>query len=60
MVVPDRADDTMRHLASYWETFRQKDDPKGRTDTAGDGRLRSGGCYLRACLQREGSEVVGF
>ncbi|MCG7525156.1 hypothetical protein MHW47_11990 [Streptomyces sp. OfavH-34-F] len=28
MVVLDRADDTMRHLARYWETFRQKDDPK--------------------------------
>ncbi|MFF3343221.1 hypothetical protein [Streptomyces flavidovirens] len=28
MVVLDRADDTMRHLASYWENFRQKDDPK--------------------------------
>ncbi|GHB29845.1 hypothetical protein [Streptomyces chryseus] len=28
VVVLDRADDTMRHLASYWETFRQKDDPK--------------------------------
>ncbi|GHF21687.1 hypothetical protein GCM10018789_59590 [Streptomyces werraensis] len=24
----DRADATLRHLARYWETFRQKDDPK--------------------------------
>jgi hypothetical protein len=28
MVVLDRADDTMRHLARYWETSRQKGDPK--------------------------------
>ncbi|ASQ91805.1 hypothetical protein [Streptomyces sp. 11-1-2] len=28
MVVFDEADDTLRHLARYWETFRQKDDPK--------------------------------
>ncbi|MGA5424479.1 hypothetical protein [Streptomyces lavendulocolor] len=28
MVVIDRADDTLRHLARYWETFRQEDDPK--------------------------------
>ncbi|WP_434597956.1 hypothetical protein [Streptomyces sp. A5-4] len=28
MVVLDRADTTLRHLTSYWETFRQKDDPK--------------------------------
>jgi hypothetical protein len=28
MVVIDRADDTLRHLARYWETFRQKGDPK--------------------------------
>lgn len=26
MVVIDRADATLRHLARYWETFRQKDD----------------------------------
>lgn len=28
MVVFDRADATLRHLARYWETFRQKDDPQ--------------------------------
>ncbi|WP_030989940.1 hypothetical protein [Streptomyces sp. NRRL WC-3744] len=28
MVVIDRADATLRHLARYWATFRQKDDPK--------------------------------
>ncbi|MFD7020824.1 hypothetical protein [Streptomyces sp. NPDC059928] len=28
MVVLDRADVTMRYLASYWEPFRQKDEPK--------------------------------
>ncbi|MEU7384198.1 MULTISPECIES: hypothetical protein [unclassified Streptomyces] len=28
MVVIDRADDTLRHLARYWETFRQEDDPQ--------------------------------
>jgi hypothetical protein len=28
MVVIDRADDTLRHLARYWETFRQENDPK--------------------------------
>ncbi|MFD9283641.1 hypothetical protein ACFWD7_41445 [Streptomyces mirabilis] len=28
MVVIDRADATLRHLARYWETFRQKDDPQ--------------------------------
>jgi hypothetical protein len=28
MVVIDRADATLRHLTRYWETFRQKDDPK--------------------------------
>ncbi|MFF8717357.1 hypothetical protein ACF07T_39010 [Streptomyces sp. NPDC015184] len=28
MVVLDRADTTLRHLARYWETFRQKNDPK--------------------------------
>jgi hypothetical protein len=28
MVVIDGADATLRHLARYWETFRQKDDPK--------------------------------
>ncbi|MEV7817104.1 hypothetical protein AB0P05_41555 [Streptomyces flaveolus] len=28
MVVIDRADATLRHLARYWETFRQKGDPK--------------------------------
>lgn len=28
MVVFDRADDTLRHLARYWETFRQEGDPK--------------------------------
>ncbi|MFD5518823.1 hypothetical protein [Streptomyces sp. NPDC127066] len=28
MVVIDRADSTLRQLARYWETFRQKDDPK--------------------------------
>ncbi|MYV38409.1 hypothetical protein GT030_05885 [Streptomyces sp. SID1328] len=28
MVVIDRADAPLRHLARYWDTFRQKDDPK--------------------------------
>ncbi|MDL5206371.1 hypothetical protein [Streptomyces sp. ALI-76-A] len=28
MVVFDRADDTLRHLARYWGTFRQMGDPK--------------------------------
>ncbi|MEU3787452.1 hypothetical protein [Streptomyces sp900129855] len=28
MVVFDRADDTLRHLARYWETFRQEGEPK--------------------------------
>ncbi|MER6405948.1 hypothetical protein ABT269_20920 [Streptomyces viridosporus] len=28
MVVINRADATLRHLARYWETFRQEDDPK--------------------------------
>ncbi|MFE4823753.1 hypothetical protein ACFRFU_46800 [Streptomyces sp. NPDC056704] len=28
MVVIERADATLRHLARYWEAFRQKDDPK--------------------------------
>jgi hypothetical protein len=28
MVVIDRADDTLRHLARYWETFRLKDQPE--------------------------------
>ncbi|MDX3587629.1 hypothetical protein [Streptomyces europaeiscabiei] len=28
MVVFDRADDTLRHLARYWETFRQEGDPE--------------------------------
>ncbi|MGZ0200609.1 hypothetical protein ACNFR7_10525 [Streptomyces sp. RM1] len=28
MVVIDRADATLRHLTRYWDTFRQKDDPK--------------------------------
>ncbi|MEU1050644.1 hypothetical protein ABZ400_36695 [Streptomyces sp. NPDC005897] len=28
MVVIDRADITLRQLAHYWETYRQKDDPK--------------------------------
>ncbi|WP_158838704.1 hypothetical protein [Streptomyces sp. NRRL S-1022] len=28
MVVIDRADATLRHLARYWATFRQEGDPK--------------------------------
>ncbi|WP_053673050.1 hypothetical protein [Streptomyces sp. NRRL B-1140] len=28
IVVFDEADNTLRHLTRYWETFRQKDDPK--------------------------------
>lgn len=43
MVVLDRADDTMRHLASYWENFRQKDDPtKSPAITALEGVLQAG------------------
>ncbi|MER6030700.1 hypothetical protein [Streptomyces sp. NPDC001851] len=41
MVVIDRADATLRHLARYWETFRQKNDPKRSPAIAALDRGRS-------------------
>ncbi|KOV91034.1 hypothetical protein [Streptomyces sp. NRRL B-3648] len=59
MVVIDRADDMLRHLARYWETFRQEDDPQRSPAIAALEAVLYAGRAARIHVLYDGPTTVG-
>ncbi|WP_159049035.1 hypothetical protein [Streptomyces sp. NRRL B-3648] len=59
MVVIDRADATLRHLARYWETFRQEGDPQRSPAIAALEAVLYEGRAVRIHVIYDGPATVG-